>query len=231
MSAKLKPVLVPKPEIDIEFDSWPRITPGPYRAYGRKASVYFDKRIRRWVCIVLFDVLNDSLQKVEGLAWFLNLGRGERPRAGNTSNYYAAWVKANDGKRPLRQDRMTPQIFTRRYCTIVVADTKKNCKQEAVSGEGCYSTITGIESWENYSCIDGSAGFQINQSTKSTNQQSLEVTRKKGNKIQTEDGNDLGRMATEYMQQQKENSRLEEERKARLDEEWRQTKIKRQLDA
>src|SRR5262249_32211892 len=101
------------------------------------ARVYRDRSYKRLVCAVDFHILDSALiETVAELTWFVNLGNGERPKAGRRSNYWKAWVKANDGP-PKRSDRITPHVFNNRYATVRVGDV--------ASGE--YSVVKDVVQW------------------------------------------------------------------------------------
>jgi hypothetical protein len=136
-------------EPEIAWRYAPRLEPGEYPAYCRSAKTYWDGHFKRWVCAVQFDVLgNDLKTKLGRVAWFLNLGNDQdKPRASRRSNYMSAWVLANGGP-PRRGDRVSPRIFKRRYARVVVADTAKDFKQRAVSGQSSYSVIRTVLSWD-----------------------------------------------------------------------------------
>lgn len=134
------------PEIDWHYCE--RIEPGDYPAYSRSAKIYRDRQFKRWLCAVQFDILDDSFAKVLArLTWYLNLGQGEKPRAGRRGNYWAAWVKANGGQ-PKRADRLSPRPFERRYAGVSVGDTTKNHRQMTITvGEG-YSVVRDVLRWD-----------------------------------------------------------------------------------
>jgi|HubBroStandDraft_4_1064222.scaffolds.fasta_scaffold14107_3 hypothetical protein len=76
--------------------------------------------LSRWVCAVQFDILDASLTRVLAHAtWYLNLGSGEKPRAGRRGGYWAAWVRANNGM-PNRNDHLSPSVFVKRYAALAL---------------------------------------------------------------------------------------------------------------
>lgn len=158
MSTAPKPRLVEKPDEAIEFASWDRISPGTYSAYSRNAFVYLDRGFKRWVCMVKFDIL-DGEKKIASLAWFLNLGKGEKAHAGLRSNFYAAWVMAS-GTKPQRLDRTALKVFKGRMATVTVDYITRNHKQQAIPDAAAYSVITQVLSWDT-----GSNNQLITQST------------------------------------------------------------------
>lgn len=126
----------------------PRIEPGEYHAFSRSSAIYRDKQFKRWVCAIQFDVLSDSLlETVARLTWYLNMGNGDKPRAGMRGHYWSGWVKANGG-RPKRNDRLSPRVFERRYAVVLVGDTKKTHHQQPTDEQTCYSVIRDVIRWE-----------------------------------------------------------------------------------
>jgi len=134
-------------EPEITWQHVPRLEPGEYKAYCRTAKIYRDREYKRWICAVQFDVLNDNLQVQARLTWYLNLGSGDKPHATRRKKYWDAWVLANGGA-PRRKDRLTPKVFVRRMAVVLVGDTTKNSKQEAVKGDFAYSVIKEVVRWE-----------------------------------------------------------------------------------
>jgi hypothetical protein len=134
-------------EPDVTWTAAQRLEPGQYRAYCRSAKIYRDRGFGRWVCPVQFDILDANLMVVGRLPWFLNMGTRERPHAGRRSKYFLAWVKANGGP-PARRDRLTPQIFMRRYAMVEVGDTVKNFAQQPVTSDFAYSVVRSVLEWE-----------------------------------------------------------------------------------
>lgn len=134
-------------EPEITWQHVPRLEPGEYKAYCRAAKIYRDRGYKRWVCAVQFDVLNDSLEVLGRLVWYLNLASADKPRATRRSKYWGAWVKAKGGS-PRRKDRLSPSVFARRYAVVVVGDTAKNSKQEVITSEEAYSVIKDVVPWE-----------------------------------------------------------------------------------
>jgi hypothetical protein len=134
-------------EPEIVWKHIPRLEPGEYKAYCRAAKIYRDRQFKRWVCAVQFDVLDDSLNVLARLTWYLNLGSGDKPRASRRTRYWDAWVKANGGL-PGRKDRLSPKVFMRRYAVVVVEDTGKNLQQVAITQEWAYSVIRDVVRWD-----------------------------------------------------------------------------------
>jgi hypothetical protein len=134
-------------ENEIGWTFVPRIPPGEYFAYTRSSAIYRDKQFKRWVCAVQFDVLDRSLDIIARLTWYLNLGSRERPRAGRRGNYWLAWIKANSGP-PKRNDRLSCNVFEKRYATVRVADTEKLSTPQPFDPDCCYSVVRDVIQWE-----------------------------------------------------------------------------------
>jgi hypothetical protein len=121
------PVLKIPAERTIEWRDYDRIAPGVYPAYCRWAKQYYDPGLRRWTCLFRFDVLsNDLIRVIARVPMWLNLGNRDRPRAGRLSRYFKEWIRAN-GRPPVRRDRLSPMVFTRRMCRVEIADTTRRC--------------------------------------------------------------------------------------------------------
>lgn len=149
-----------EPEI-ICFDKRPRIEPGEYPAFSRAAKLYRDQTLKRWVCMISFDILADNLLEVVArrVPMFFGLGDAERPKAGRRTMFYYTWTLAN-GAPPRRLDRTSPRVFVNRMARVVVRDTKR-CIQDARRAIDPYSVIEKVLDWET-----GPSGVHlINRST------------------------------------------------------------------
>jgi hypothetical protein len=133
----------------VEWTEYPRIKPGDYPAFCKRARWYWEPGFKRWTCILFFDVLTEGLQDTLGTIpmWF-NGGAGERPRAGRRTLYFSAWVMANGGP-PVRKDRLSASVFARRMARVRVADTSR--------GPAPYSVVREIIAWS-------TGGQAVNQS-------------------------------------------------------------------
>lgn len=139
--------LVRESEPAVMWADYPRIEPGIYPAYCKKAHWYRDPGFKRWTCIFHFDVFTEDQQVWLGkIPMWLNGGTGDKPRAGRRTRYLLEWFRANGGP-PLRKDRLTPQVFIRRMARVRVADTR---------GPIPYSVVREITEW--------STGQPVNQS-------------------------------------------------------------------
>jgi hypothetical protein len=130
--------LVSENEHAVKWAEYPRIEPGDYPAYCKRAKWYWEPGFKRWTCILLFDVWTDGPNTPLGTIpmWF-NGGAGERPKAGRRTLYFPAWLKANGGP-PARRDRLSESVFVRRMARVRVGDTK---------GPLPYSVVRQILEW------------------------------------------------------------------------------------
>ncbi len=136
---RLRPLLVPQSETEIQWRYYDRIKPGVYPAYCRWAKHYRDPGFKRWTCLLRFDVLSgDRLRVIAQVPFWINLGAQDKPHAGRRSRYFKEWVRAN-GEPPTRQDRLSPRVFPRRMSQVEIGDTK---------GDAPYSVVRNIVSWE-----------------------------------------------------------------------------------
>ncbi|MGZ4840103.1 MAG: hypothetical protein ACXV5J_00035 [Candidatus Angelobacter sp.] len=92
---------------------------------------------------VQFEIEETGLQ----LTWYLNLGTGERPKAGRRSNVWQAWAIANGGP-PKRDDRLSPRVFEKRWAIVLVEDTAKDFQQKAISSDNSYSVVRLVREWQ-----------------------------------------------------------------------------------
>lgn len=141
-SNKPKGVRIHRPEPEIRWRTYSRITPGEYYAYCGWAKHYRDPAFRRWTCLIRWDVCTDDLLNVIAcVPMWLSLGNKADPRASRRGNYLKEWVRANDGP-PARDDRLSPRVFTRRFARVVIGDT------DAERSPIPYSVVRRILSWE-----------------------------------------------------------------------------------
>jgi hypothetical protein len=137
-------------EPSVEWTEYPRIEPGEYPAYCRRAHWYWDPGFKRWTCLLQFDVLLEGSQRPLGtIPMWLNGGNGKRPKAGRRTRYFIEWIKAK-GSPPTRLDRLSPQVFVRRMARVGVADNK---------GAVPYSVVQEILEWST-----GSSSQSVTQS-------------------------------------------------------------------
>ena len=116
------------------------IPAGQYAGFSRAGTVTFDDHFRRWTCVVWWNVFSgpSSIEVIARVPWWLNLGSGQKPRAGRRTKFYQAWVRAHGGQAISRRDRPSPQIFLRRMALIAVRDT---------AGVDPYSVVDRVIEW------------------------------------------------------------------------------------
>lgn len=130
--------LRPEPE-SISWSDYPRIAPGEYSAYCRCVVQYRDPGFKRWVCLLLWDLLSDNhVEVIARVPMFLPLGAANKPRASRRGRYFPEWVRAN-GAPPVRRDRLSPRVFQRRVARVVIGDT---------GGPAPYSVVRQIIEWQ-----------------------------------------------------------------------------------
>jgi hypothetical protein len=138
----------------IEWRECPRIQPGTYLAYCKWATRYRDPAFQRWTCLLIWDVLKDDLLTVIAtIPWWLPLGTREKPWASRRGKYLPEWVRANGGP-PVRGDRLSPRVFTRRMARVEVGDT------DPTKSPVPYSVVKKIVRWETGS----GAGHSVSKS-------------------------------------------------------------------
>ena len=136
----------------VEWKAYPRIAPGEYTAYCNWAKRYRDPGMRRWTCLLRWDVLSDDLLRTIARSvplWF-PLGDGEKPHASRRGKYLREWVHAH-GSPPAPGDRLSPNVFIRRIARVEIGDTDSPAP---------YSVVRKIIRWET-----GSPCHQVNKST------------------------------------------------------------------
>jgi hypothetical protein len=123
----------------IEWEDYPRILRGEYRAYCKWGKKYRDPGFRRWLCLLRWNVLSDDLARVIATVpqWF-PLGCREKPHASRRGKYLPEWIRANGGP-PARHDRLSPSVFVRRMARVEIGDTE---------GPAPYSVVRRIIEWE-----------------------------------------------------------------------------------
>jgi len=147
---------IPNPEPEIDWSDYLRFEPSTYRAYCRRAKPYYDRRFKRWTCLLLFDVVDASLNVIgHSVPMWLNLGPSDRPHAARSGRYFKEWILANGGP-PKRKDRVSHKLFERRYAVVRICDTK---------GPAPYSKVDAIISWET-GASSGSISQSVTQSSK-----------------------------------------------------------------
>jgi len=120
---RFRPSLVNEEEPSVTWADYPRIKPGDYPAYCKKAHWYWEPGFKRWTCILWFVVLGEDLHTPLGkIPMWINGGNAKNPHAGRRGRYLLEWVKANGGP-PARRDRLPPRVFAKRMARVRVADT------------------------------------------------------------------------------------------------------------
>jgi hypothetical protein len=76
------------------------------------------------------------------------LGAGDKPQASRRGKYLPEWIRANGGP-PAHGDRLSPNVFVRRYAQVEIGDTR---------GSAPYPVVRKIIEWET-----GSPGHSVSQ--------------------------------------------------------------------
>jgi len=129
-------------EPEIEWKEYPRIPSGEYLAYCEWGKHYRDPGFRSWKCLLRWVVLTeDGLTEIATLPQWFALGKGEKPHGSRRGKYLPEWVRANGGP-PLRGDRLSPRVFTRRMARVEVGDT------DPEKSPVPYSVVRKVVTWE-----------------------------------------------------------------------------------
>ena len=139
---------------EIEWREYALIEARQYPAYCRWAKAYWDPGIRRWTCLLRFNVFaEDLLTVIATVPMWLSLGEGEKPHASRRGKYALEWVRANNGP-PARNDRLSPSVFRHRMALIEVGD--KDPSKSPIP----YSVVRKIVSWE----TGAASGYPVSKS-------------------------------------------------------------------
>jgi hypothetical protein len=131
----------------IEWRIYPRIDPGAYFANCYWAKRYRDPGMKRWTCLLRWDVLSEDLQRTIARCvplWFA-LGDGDKPRASRRGKYLPEWVRAN-GAPPGRGNRLSPNVFTQRIARVEIGDTGSLIPYSVVKRIICWETGLACQS-------------------------------------------------------------------------------------
>jgi hypothetical protein len=71
------------------------------------------------------------------------LGRGEKSKAGRRSNYWRAWVIANDGP-PRRRQMLSARVFKGKNSEVRIEDVTRRFDQSEHPEGAIYSTVKHI---------------------------------------------------------------------------------------
>ena len=158
-------------EPEIEWREYPRITPGEYYAYCNWGKHYKDPGFRSWKCLLRWLVLKDDrLTEIATVPQWFALGDGETPHGSRRGNYLKEWVRANGGP-PVRGDRLSPRVFTRRVARVAVGDT------DPEKSPVPYSVVRRIVSWETGAREGQSVSKSHSQGRQPLKQTDTEVSR------------------------------------------------------
>jgi hypothetical protein len=102
-----------------EDDPYPHYPPGIYEVCCFEAKIYRDPRFRSWKCRLGCHFLTEPDQ----VSGFLNMGVGEKPKAGRGSNYRRVWIMAN-GESPRKRQTLSRQVFVGKIFRVQIADVE-----------------------------------------------------------------------------------------------------------
>ncbi len=125
---------------EIEWKEYPRVAPGEYRGYCYWGKRYRDPGLHRWTCLLRWNLFSGDLLTTLAYCvplWF-SLGEGGKPHASRRGKYLREWVRAN-GESPGSGNRLSPNVFTRRFAVIEVGDADSPVP---------YSVVKRIVHWE-----------------------------------------------------------------------------------
>jgi len=142
---------------EVGWGDYDRVTPGKYRAYCGSGSVYCDRAYKRWTAILRFALIApNGVDVVARVPMWLALGGGQKPHAPRRGRYFQEWVRANGGP-PIRGDRLSVRVFTRRMVIVIVGDT---------DGAAPYSVVKEIVSWETGSTCQSVSSHSVKEGSK-----------------------------------------------------------------
>jgi len=127
------------PEPICESNSYRRYAPGEYDAECVAAHTYRNPLLRAWKCQLEFRLLGNGAEVFA----FLNLGKGEKPKAGRHSMYAGAWTIANGGP-PRRRQTMSARVFKGKIFQVKVGDVISNYRGGAHHPSERYSVVREI---------------------------------------------------------------------------------------
>jgi hypothetical protein len=122
-----------------ESNPYPRYAPDEYEGECVAAHTYRHPLLRAWKCHLEFRLLGDGAEVFA----FLNLGRGEKPKAGRHSMYARAWTIANGGP-PRRRQTMSARVFKGKVFQVKVGDVIGNYRGGAHHPSEQYSVVREI---------------------------------------------------------------------------------------
>ena len=125
-------------EADIIFaGNYEYIPEGEYEAIVKNynfSEYYARKKLFLW-----FRLINNKYEETE---IFMPFNMSKNMRRG--AKYYEAWILANRGIKPKKNDRMSPKIFSNKVFKIKVRTVVSGSKQNKLSREDQYSVVNEI---------------------------------------------------------------------------------------
>jgi hypothetical protein len=135
-----------EPELICDEDPapWKRYKPGEYEL---RCTSYEFVRVKmfglQWKLRLMFRFMD--METRGRIAKFFHMGNGAKPKAGRKSEYFRAWVIANDGRLPRKGCPMSPRAFAGHVFRAEVRDVTRTMDPKINhSPEAVYSVVDKI---------------------------------------------------------------------------------------
>jgi len=139
--------LVRENEPAVEWADYPRLEPGDYPAYCKRAKWYWEPGFKRWTCILLFDVLRKSSQNIAWNRSDVVQRRCRKEAKGGEADALLPRMGESQRQPAGPQGSFVPSVFVRRMAQVRVADT---------SGPIPYSVVRQILEWSTGTPVNSS---------------------------------------------------------------------------
>lgn len=119
----------PEVEIICSADPLPHIRPQvtEARCHGYEGPTFW-RRYKAWRLRLDFHLLDEEVT----LSCWFNFGSGDKPKSGRGSKYRRAWIMANDGEVPRREDRLWPSAFVDKIFKVSIRDAGNGEKYSVI---------------------------------------------------------------------------------------------------
>ena len=123
---------------------WPRYKPGTYDLRCISHEFVRVKMFgKHWKLRLMFRFMDGETKG--RIAKFFHMGDGDNPKAGRKSEYFRAWVTANDGRLPRKGAQMSPSRFVGSVFRCTVRDVTRTIDPKIKHApEGVYSVVDKI---------------------------------------------------------------------------------------
>jgi hypothetical protein len=121
-----------------------RVQPGQYPLRCISQKIEYVHMYRAWKCRLIFAFMD--LETEGTVAKWFHLGRDrEAPAIGRKSDYFQAWIMANDGQAPKRGCTMTARTFVDKIFLCVIEDVIRTSDPDIMHSEATrYSSVRKI---------------------------------------------------------------------------------------